>query len=81
MAKHGTVGCYDDGCRCDRCKEANAARKRNASASQKDQRVEVEGVFIHPHAPHGTLRGYQYYGCRCGECKEANNERGRKYNK
>lgn len=71
MADHGTVGRYDDGCRCQPCKDANAARKRRGQKAQYALRDVQDGVIINKRAKHGTLNGYQYYGCRCEECVQA----------
>ena len=35
------------------------------------ERVQVDGAWYHPRAPHGTLDGYTNWGCRCAPCRQA----------
>lgn len=44
---------------------------------QRSKRVLIDGVMVHPTAPHGTPSGYDYYGCKCQPCLEANSSRKR----
>lgn len=60
---HGHVQCYNAGCRCDLCKEANY----NRLADSKKKRLTKEV----PSSIHGTYSGYLNWDCRCAPCKEA----------
>lgn len=61
---HGTANAYNNhGCRCQDCRNANAAYHR---AWRK--RVRAAPV---PNYIHGTIHGYNGYGCRCDRCREA----------
>lgn len=71
---HGASGYDNYGCRCDVCKEGNAAKQKRLRESNRDERVLINGVYVHPFAPHGTRNGYQYYKCRCGPCTQAAKE-------
>lgn len=55
---HGTVQCYQNGCKCDPCKKANRERHEKWKNSRQEDRI-----------PHGTLSGYTNWKCRCPECK------------
>lgn len=62
---HGSVTRYRRGCRCDRCRSANAAYFREFRASMRAQ----------GRVPYGTKHGYSgyvNYGCRCEVCTEEN---------
>ena len=63
-AEHGTSSRYWAGCRCARCRAANAAlhhegreRRRRALATAT--------------VTHGSASTYRNWGCRCGPCHEA----------
>lgn len=47
--------------------ERECLRAANAKARVKrlSQRIEVDGYWFHPRAPHGTNTGYNGFGCRC----------------
>lgn len=64
--RHGTVNGYGNlGCRCQPCRDANAAevRRRNAERRQRG---------LAPGDPrHGTSNGYGNWSCRCTECTTA----------
>lgn len=62
-------GAYNDGCRCDQCRELHRARCaaiRAALAARPREDV-----------PHGTLSGYRSWRCRCRPCTQANTAAGR----
>jgi hypothetical protein len=77
--QHGIPSSYNRGCRCDECKDANAARARrtkNVEHFRKRnfaRRVLVNGVPIAPLPDdrHGTCYTYNRYSCRCAACVEA----------
>lgn len=48
-------------------KERERLRAANSKARAKrlSQRIEVDGYWFHPRAPHGTNTGYNGFGCRC----------------
>lgn len=62
---HGHVQCYNAGCRCELCSEANNKR----IADLRKRRVQT------PKDPndarHGTRSFYVNHGCRCERCAEA----------
>lgn len=73
---HGTRSRYNDGCRCDACREANRAyaesRRRAAGA------VPLEDYIAeHRATDHGRAAVYQR-GCRCEECRAWNSREGEK---
>jgi WhiB family redox-sensing transcriptional regulator len=60
---HGTRARYwfrGGACRCELCREANAAYQRDRKA-----RLDVSTCN------HGTLSGYADHGCRCDDCRAA----------
>jgi hypothetical protein len=48
-------------------RQKSAKRRREYLRSQ---RIEVDGVLVHPDAPHGTRGGYEQYGCHCLPCMD-----------
>lgn len=58
--EHGTPFAYGRGCRCDRCKAANAAYHLDWHNRKK-----AKGPW------HGTIGGYTNHHCRCYECRRA----------
>lgn len=66
--RHGTTAAYRRGCRCDRCRAANAADHRARIA-----RFAANGG----RGDHGTVYRYKT-GCRCDECRSANTEQHRR---
>lgn len=46
-------------------------RVRSYQRARLAERIEVDGVLVHPNAPHGTVSGYNYWGCRCLSCSTA----------
>ena len=65
--RHGTLNAYSNhGCRCDRCKAANAKYKADMRAARRSAPT--------PRDVHGTDAGYREYGCRCKRCKAAHAE-------
>lgn len=65
---HGTFGGYNNhGCRCDRCRAANAAEFARSKAARAD-RLRMDPTL----APHGVASTYGNWGCRCRPCTEAN---------
>lgn len=65
-APHGTTEGYDEGCRCQQCRNANHARNRAI-------RVARLGIDAH-----GTTAAYRT-GCRCQPCRDANTQAHRQY--
>lgn len=63
---HGERMCYINGCRCDKCTEAN--------------RLEHLKRLKSPTPSHGES-GYRNYGCRCDICKAGHSESEREYRK
>lgn len=60
--KHGTTGGYTNrGCRCQECRDAQAAYSRAYKARRK-----AAGDF-----DHGTITAYASWGCRCRSCSQA----------
>lgn len=69
---HGTSGGYGNHkCRCDDCREAHRVACSDRKENRLAERVDVNGVMIHPRATHGTANGYRNYGCRCDPCVAA----------
>jgi len=73
LAEHGTQRRYNQGCRCDKCKKANADAMAFYRANKLSKPI--------PDRVHGTVNGYTNYNCRCQPCKDAhaaqvNNYRG-----
>lgn len=69
--KHGTRTRYIyHGCRCERCKGANATYQRGA-ARRRSTCV--------PERVHGTYNGYSNYRCRCAPCRATAVEMNRCY--
>ena len=56
---HGTRACYELGCGCPPCREANAEYKREWRRSKQGQQPTKHGVYAH-----------RVYGCRCDICVE-----------
>jgi len=70
VTAHGTTTTrYDAGCRCGPCREAKRDYIARNRSRLREERVDVEGVLIHPRAPHGTRNGREYYGCECAPCR------------
>lgn len=69
--RHGSVNGYTNhGCRCERCRAAEARRQKRWRAS----------VSLRPDDPqHGTNNGYTNYGCRCPRCSAAHKAYNRQY--
>ena len=70
---HGHPLTYAKGCRCAKCRAANAARwrARLASATADPARADRAG--------HGRPYTYKNHGCRCPACTAANSEKCREY--
>lgn len=82
---HGSMGAYQEGCRCERCEEAHAAQvERDANPwkghyARYAERELIDDRWVHPRAEHGTTNGYNNYGCRCAPCSEARSEEYREW--
>jgi hypothetical protein len=63
---HGDPGRYSQGCRCQKCRDANTERCRG------QQRRRVGDPEAADRAGHGRASTYQNYGCRCRPCTDAN---------
>ena len=65
---HGHVQCYNAGCRCEECKQANAERHYK-------ERKKREAKTLDPlDSRHGTYSFYTNFGCRCESCTVAHSE-------
>lgn len=62
---HGTLTRYLYGCRCGRCREANA------EAQRRGRKARWTNGLPPGDSRHGTLNGARAYGCRCDPCKRA----------
>ena len=70
--RHGKVGGYSYGCRCERCRAVYSEYMR--ARLEQNRKKRLKEMQDNPHHPkHGTMAGYQY-GCRCEDCKKANSE-------
>lgn len=66
--RHETTNGYTNlGCRCDRCRYAHAAAKRQQQARRVEQLRADPTV-----AEHARYSTYTNWGCRCGPCTDAN---------
>ena len=71
LLRHGTRSCYThDRCRCQACREANAAYQLTLKERLAAKRF--------GEIPHGR-GGYENYGCRCETCFAAKSEANREY--
>lgn len=70
--KHGSASSYRNGCRCDDCRQAQAAQQLtdNLRRQQRLASTEVE---------HGRHSTYVNWMCRCTPCREANRLACREY--
>lgn len=69
--RHGTPGAYTNhGCRCEKCKAANAEAQRSYRARRAAREV--------PWDVHGTVNGYANWLCRCNLCRAAHTKMARK---
>lgn len=59
--KHGRTR-YNEGCRCDVCREANRVAHRKGAKTRRNRPFNE--------IPHG-VNGYRNYGCRCETCTDA----------
>lgn len=70
---HATAGGYDQGCKCQPCRDAKNEAKR-VRMGLKPGETRYNGTHFgdatHPNYPHGEYRGYQS-GCRCEPCRKA----------
>lgn len=77
-AVHGGSGTlYNQGCRCEPCREAHRERMRDGNARRAAERIRGEnGDWYAPRAAeHGTTSTYSNWGCRCDPCKDRQSER------
>lgn len=70
---HGDHRTYAKGCRCTRCRAANAERCRR----QQERRISDPEAA--DRAGHGKASTYQNYNCRCRPCTEANSAKSLAY--
>jgi hypothetical protein len=70
--RHGKQSGYLRGCRCVKCRAANA---HTIAISRAVRRITTKFEDI----PHGTLGGYNNYYCRCDLCRAANSAHWAKY--
>ncbi len=70
---HGHPTRYAQGCRCTKCRAANAERCRG----QQERRVADPEAA--DRAGHGNASTYQNYGCRCRPCTDANSAKSAAY--
>lgn len=71
LLSHGRIWAYNSGCRCEACCQANRNRGKRKDASHRASRVEIDGKWVSPGAPHGTIAGYTHHCCRCEACAQA----------
>lgn len=60
--------------------ELNERRKKKRAETKEANRAErelIDGVLVHPYAPHGTAHGYNWFGCKCRPCKDSQNRHGK----
>lgn len=70
--RHGTLHTYRSAkCRCDECRAANAASRREYVARIRERKDAATGEPPSPRVPHGTTNAYSNYKCRCDECRAA----------
>jgi hypothetical protein len=63
QVKHGTRNAYNYyGCRCDPCRDVNAATKREADLVRRQK------LAARADMPHGSTSTYDNWGCRCDLC-------------
>jgi hypothetical protein len=62
---HGTVSRYEQGCRCDVCREAATIRSREWRARARKDPAAAD------RAGHGRASTYKNYSCRCDPCRAA----------
>lgn len=74
MTTHGRSRYLNDGCRCDVCREAQAAYSADLRA-RRAQAPDGAGP------PHGTVTRYNGWVCRCQLCREAHNANAREKRK
>jgi len=68
-ATHGSRRMYNNGCRCQVCRE----KVRQDKAKWRGSTRRNMGLI------HGTLNGYRYHKCRCDHCRMAQNAYMRKF--
>ena len=64
--RHGSVGTYNVGCRCDECR-TESTRYRTVYRNLRAARLREDPSL----APHGSAGTYNNWGCRCDPCREA----------
>lgn len=83
---HGTTAGYNAGCKCVKCKRANAdkdlkyRKERNPDYAPRFRKI----MYLkpdHPDFPHGTNDGYGRGDCRCDDCVKAHTAYRRAYRK
>jgi hypothetical protein len=86
IAEHGSRSKYNDGCRCDECREANRWYKAAKQAANLSETASRRAAYDQagysendPALHHGTLSTYEWYGCRCSDCKRAARKQWRHY--
>lgn len=72
---HGHVQCYNAGCRCDECKQANTERNYKSRKAREAKQLDPQD------SRHGTDNLYTNFGCRCEPCTKAHTEDSRAYQK
>lgn len=70
---HGHPARYSQGCRCEKCRAAHAARHAEAQTRR------VADSAAADRAGHGKASTYQNYGCRCRPCTDANTAKSAAY--
>ena len=64
--QHGTGYSYNEGCRCDDCRAANA---RRTAVQRRERNRKMRVGLASP--PHGHASTYLNYDYRCEPCKQA----------
>lgn len=68
-----SVSTYNDGCRCDDCREANRIEQRRTDANRR-----ASWTGDHPEGKPFSVSTYDNWGCRCDECTAVHSEKCRR---
>jgi hypothetical protein len=65
-------GAHNTKCPCRPCRDRESRRCAVRQRERRAGRKFIDGTWVNPDAPHGTVRGYVSYGCLCAPCRVAN---------
>jgi len=68
---HGAWFCYQEGCRCPACTDAN----RLGNLRLRMRRYVARAAGEEVPAPHGSVSAYTNHGCRCDPCRDGHRHR------